>query len=75
MKYKTYLDQIGKVTSEVIISAPDTREGHEDIYDDPAYISLRDEMKDILLEKLAESETPPYTQWLERLPEHVRNKS
>jgi arylsulfatase A-like enzyme len=41
------------------------------LYDDPEYIHLRDEMKDILLERLAESETPPYTQWLERLPEHV----
>ena len=41
------------------------------LYADPKHIRLRDEMKDILLEKLAESETPPYTQWLEKLPEHV----
>jgi hypothetical protein len=41
------------------------------LYDDPEYISLRDDMRDLLLEKLAESETPPYTQWLAELPEHV----
>ncbi|HEX29882.1 TPA: DUF4976 domain-containing protein, partial [Candidatus Poribacteria bacterium] len=41
------------------------------LYDDPEYLSLRDEMKDILLERLAESEMPPYTQWLEELPGHV----
>jgi type I restriction enzyme, R subunit len=34
MKYKTNLDQIGRVTSEVLISPPDTREGHEDISDE-----------------------------------------
>lgn len=43
----------------------------DNLYDKPEYISLRDEMKDILLEKLAESEMPPYTQWLDNLPEHV----
>jgi len=30
LRYKKYLDACGLVTSEVIISAPDTREGHED---------------------------------------------
>jgi len=44
------------------------------LYDNPDHISLRDEMKDILLEKLAESDMPAYTQWLETLPEHVRNR-
>ena len=44
------------------------------LYDAPDYISLRDEMKDILLEKIAESEMPPYTQWLEELPKHVRDE-
>ena len=34
LKYKHYLDQIGKVSSEVLISPPDTREGHEDVYED-----------------------------------------
>ena len=43
----------------------------DNLYHNQEYVSLRDEMKDILLEKLAESETPPYTQWLENLPEHV----
>jgi type I restriction enzyme R subunit len=31
LKYKRYLDEFGIVTSEVIISPPDTREGHEEI--------------------------------------------
>ncbi len=34
LKYKHYLDDLGMVTSEVIISAPDTREGNEDIYEE-----------------------------------------
>lgn len=31
LKYKHYLDEWGVVTSEVVISAPDTREGHEEV--------------------------------------------
>jgi type I restriction enzyme R subunit len=31
LKYKKYLDDFGVVTSEVIISAPDTREGNEEV--------------------------------------------
>jgi len=31
LKYKKYLDEFGKVTSEVVISAPDTREEQEDV--------------------------------------------
>ena len=31
LKYKKYLDDFGEVTSEVIISAPDTREGNEEV--------------------------------------------
>lgn len=34
IKYKKYLDEITYVTSEVIISPPDTREGYEDAYDE-----------------------------------------
>lgn len=34
LKYKKYLDEFGMVTSEVIISPPDTREGNEDIYEE-----------------------------------------
>ena len=30
LRYKKYLDEAGLLTSEVVISAPDTREGHED---------------------------------------------
>jgi len=33
LKYKTYLDEIGMVSSEVVISSPDDREGNEDIYE------------------------------------------
>jgi len=32
LKFKKYFDEFGKVTSEVLISGPDTREGNEDIY-------------------------------------------
>ncbi len=32
LKYKKYFDEFGMVTSEVIISGPDEREGEEDIY-------------------------------------------
>jgi len=31
LKYKRYLDDFGLVASEVVISAPDTREGHEEV--------------------------------------------
>lgn len=31
LKYKKYLDDFGVITSEVIISAPDTREGNEEV--------------------------------------------
>ena len=31
LKYKKYLDEFGKVTSEVVISAPDTREDNEEV--------------------------------------------
>ncbi len=34
LRYKKYLDECGLLTSEVVISAPDTREGHEDIESD-----------------------------------------
>jgi hypothetical protein len=30
LRYKKYLDECGLLTSEVVISGPDTREGHED---------------------------------------------
>ena len=31
LKLKKFLDGIGEVTSEVVISAPDDREGHEEV--------------------------------------------
>src|SRR5664280_1288981 len=31
LKYKQFLDEFGKVTCEVVISAPDTREENEDV--------------------------------------------
>ncbi|SFN34328.1 type I restriction enzyme, R subunit [Chitinophaga sp. YR627] len=36
IKYKKALDLIGKVTSEVIISPPDMREGYDDIHESPS---------------------------------------
>ena len=36
LTYKKFLDEIGHVTSEVIISPPDTREGNEETDDEPA---------------------------------------
>ncbi len=33
IKYKKYLDEIGYVTSEVVISPPDDREGEENVYE------------------------------------------
>jgi type I restriction enzyme R subunit len=36
IKYKKALDLIGKVSSEVIISPPDMREGYEDIHESPS---------------------------------------
>jgi type I restriction enzyme R subunit len=36
VKYKKAFDLIGKVTSEVIMSAPDTREGNDDIHGEPS---------------------------------------
>jgi type I restriction enzyme R subunit len=35
LKYKNFLDEIGYVTSEVIISPPDSREGYEDVDGEP----------------------------------------
>jgi type I restriction enzyme, R subunit len=35
IRYKDYLDDIGFVTSDIIISGPDTREGHEEVGEDP----------------------------------------
>ena len=35
IKYKKYLDEIGKVTSEVLISPPDMREGEDSAYEEP----------------------------------------
>lgn len=35
LKYQEYLNEIGQVTSEVIISAPDTRESYEEVDSEP----------------------------------------
>lgn len=35
VRFKDYLDEIGHVTSEIIISPPDSREGYEDVDDEP----------------------------------------
>jgi len=36
LKYKKFLDEFALVTSEVIMSPPDTREGHEDVFEEEA---------------------------------------
>lgn len=36
IKYKKYLDEIGRVSSEVLISPPDNREGEDSAYDEPS---------------------------------------
>lgn len=36
LKYKKFLDSFGKVTSEVLISAPDDREGYEEVDEKPS---------------------------------------
>lgn len=41
IKYKKHLDEIGYVTSEVVISPPDDREGEEDIYEESQDIVKR----------------------------------
>lgn len=35
IKFKKYFDEIGKISSEVIISSPDTREGNDSVEDEP----------------------------------------
>ena len=35
IKYKKYLDEIGRVSSEVLISPPDMREGEDSAYEEP----------------------------------------
>lgn len=34
IQYRKYLNEIGKVTSDVVISAPDTRENHDDAFEE-----------------------------------------
>ena len=34
LKYKKYLDDFGDISSEILISGPDTREGHEDVFEE-----------------------------------------
>ena len=36
VRFKDYLDEIGHVSSEIIISPPDAREGYEDVDDEPS---------------------------------------
>ncbi|PNQ72849.1 restriction endonuclease subunit R [Hanstruepera neustonica] len=53
IKYKKFLDQIGRVTSEVVISPPDDREGEE-----TAYGATSDEVKSFWKEMMDEHVTP-----------------
>lgn len=36
LKYQNFLQEIGTVTTEVVISGPDTREGHEEVEEGPS---------------------------------------
>ncbi|MFC1786840.1 type I restriction endonuclease subunit R [Halobacteriota archaeon] len=36
LKFKKFLDEIGEVSSEVLISSPDTREGYDDVFNAPS---------------------------------------
>lgn len=36
LKYREYLNEIGAVTCDVLISGPDTREDNEDVYEEPS---------------------------------------
>ena len=51
--YKKYLDEIGKITSEVLITAPDDREGEDSAYGDTAQ-----EVKDFWKRMMDEHGTP-----------------
>lgn len=41
LKYKEYLDETGYVTSEIVMSPPDAREGYEEVDDEPADAVVR----------------------------------
>ncbi len=41
VKYKQFFDRIGIIKSDVLISGPDTREGHEDIFSESEDVVLR----------------------------------
>jgi type I restriction enzyme R subunit len=41
IKYREYLKEIGKVSCEVLISAPDTRENHEDAFEENDDVVLK----------------------------------
>jgi type I restriction enzyme R subunit len=41
LKYKEFLDEFGQVTSEVLISAPDDREGEDDIHAESKEVVLK----------------------------------
>ena len=53
VQYKKFLDEIGKVSSEVLITAPDDREGEEIAYGDTAQ-----EVKDFWKQMMDEHGTP-----------------
>ncbi|MCW2922394.1 MAG: type restriction-modification system, subunit [Thermoleophilia bacterium] len=44
IRYKEILDEIGHVSSEVIISPPDLREGYEDLENEPAVVTFWNRM-------------------------------
>ncbi|MBU1660089.1 MAG: DUF3387 domain-containing protein, partial [Chloroflexi bacterium] len=54
LRYKKYLDECGLLTSEVVISPPDTREGHEDT--DPANLPEVQQFWNRIMERFGSEE-------------------
>ena len=42
------------------------------VYDDAAYGTRREELKDLLVARIMETSTPPYSSWLSELPSAVK---
>lgn len=70
LRYHEYLEEFGFVTSEVIISPPDMREGYEEVEDGPSTVVMRywekmmnryrseDEYNRIIIDRFKSSEAP-----------------
>lgn len=45
----------------------------KNMYDDPAYTNQRGELKNLLLNRIAETITPAYSSWVHELPDAIRS--